>query len=267
MESISPRNLTAQLAYRARGNPPVTTPASSVGNYYPGLELDLRNLWRRVFAGIQLHEAVALVLAADDDAPEEVRALVGEILLSVDGHPVWVEMTGPRTPGGADESLGNWSLEWSNALADVVQKAGQEVRCTFTKGEDGQQDVSLTVRKVFEESGHDGGDDTRTAVLSRELAQPGELTQSLCSPWQNDFIGCGCYYWAASRPDYVNVEADEGDGSRGHNWLQRDRTATTPKFYTLRQADLLQHAHIIAGWEDKLRFVLEGKDVDDHDGD
>ncbi|MGY3679486.1 hypothetical protein [Streptomyces sp. TE33382] len=267
MEPIAPRNLTAQLAYRARGNPPGTTPASSVGNFYPGLELDLRNLWRRLFAGIQLHEAVALVLAADDDAPEEVRGLVGEILLAVDGHPIWIELAGPRAPGGASESLGNWSLEWSNALADVAQKAGQEVRCTFTKGDDDQQEVSLTVQKIFEDAGPEGGEDARTAMLSRRLAQPGELTQSLCSPWQNDFVGCGCYYWAASRPDYVNVEADEADGSRGHNWLQRDRTPTTPKAYTLRQSDLLQHEDIIASWEDKLSFVLEGKDNDERDGD
>lgn len=261
MEPIAPRNLTAQLAHRARGNPPGTTPASSVGNFYPGLELDLRNLWRRVFAGIQLHEAVALVLAVDDDAPEEVRGLVGEILLAVDGHPIWIEVTGPRSPGGAGESLGNWSLEWSNALADIAQKAGKEVRCTFSKGDGDQQEVSLRVRKIFEESGAEDGADGRTAVLSSELAQPGELTQSLCSPWQNDFVGCGCYYWAASRPDYVNVEADGAGGSRGHNWLQRNRTPATPKVYTLRQADLLQHEDIIAGWEDKLTFVIEGKDT------
>jgi hypothetical protein len=259
MDSISPMNLTAQLAYRARGNPPGTGPESSVGNYYPGLELDLRNLWRRIFVGIELHEAVAVVLAVDDGAPDPVQGLAGEILLSVEGHPIWVEVTGPKVPAGPSEVLRGWSLEWSNALADIVQRAGQTVQCTFTKGDDAQQEVSLRVRQIFETSQNEGEADA-TAVLSRELARPGELTQSLCSPWQNDFVGCGCYYWAASRPDYVNVEpAGDGD-SRGHNWLQRNRTPATPKEYTLRSADLLQHEDIIASWEDKLRFVLGGQD-------
>lgn len=260
MKAISPTNLTAQLVHRARGNPPGTLPDSSVGNYYPGLELDLRNLWRRVFVGIQLHEAVALVLAADDDAPAQVRALVGEILLSVEGHPVWVDVSGPRSPGAGSEVLGQWSLEWSNALADIVPKAGKSVECVFTKGETEQQTVSLQVRPVFDAAGASDDAATDTAVLSRALADPGELTQSLCSPWQNDFIGCGCYYWAASRPDYVNVEPDAAQGSRGHNWLQRDRTAATPKTYTLRSRDLLQHLDIIKSWEDKLSFVLGGQD-------
>ena len=54
--------------------------------------------------------------------------------------------------------------------------------------------ADLTVRPLLDE-----------AVIAREAVEPGELTQSLCSPWQNDYRECGCYYWAASRPDYVNV--------------------------------------------------------------
>jgi hypothetical protein len=254
--SISPKNVTAQLMYRARGNSPGTMVSSSVGNYYPGLELDLRNLWRRMFVGIELHEGVAAVIAVDADAPDPVRVLLGEILLSVEGHPIWIEVVGPKTVGGATESLGNWSLEWSNALADIVPRAGSTVHCVFTQGDNGQQEINLEVRPVFETA---GGAATPTAQLSRELAAPGELTQSLCSPWQNDFVGCGCYYWAASRPDYVNVETN-GDASTGHNWLQRGRTGATPKVYTLRQANLLQHEDLIASWEDKLRFVLGGRD-------
>ena len=30
---------------------------------------------------------------------------------------------------------------------------------------------------------------------------PGELTQSLCSPWTHDFRDCACYYWASNHPD------------------------------------------------------------------
>jgi hypothetical protein len=255
---ISPLNLTAQLNYRPRGTPPGGLASSSVGNFYPGLEIDLRNLWRRLFVGIVLHEAVAVVMAAEDDASDEIKALVGEILLTVDGKPVWVEVTGPRTPGAAPETLGQFSLEWSNALADAVRKQGQTVLCRFSKGEDDTQEAALTVRPVFETAEVDGGDEA-TSLLSRELALAGELTQSLCSPWQNDFIGCGCYYWAASRPDYVNVEND-GGVDKGQNWLERGRDASTPIRYTLRPSDLLQHEDIIRSWEDKLTFVIKGRD-------
>jgi hypothetical protein len=251
VEGISPKNLTAQLDHRARGNPPGSLAGSSVGNYYPGLELDLRNLWRRIFVGIELHEAVALVVSVEEETPAELRSLLNEILISVDGRPIWIEVRGPRVPQGATEVLGNWSLEWSNALAELVLKGGSKVSCTLTRGEDDTQEVELDVRQVFEEE---------TSLLSSVLAQPGELTQSLCAPWQNDFIGCGCYYWAASRPDYVNVEPDDAGGSRGYNWLQRDRTPATPLEYTLRRNELLEHEDIIRSWEDKLKFVLGGRD-------
>src|SRR5215210_755027 len=115
MPSISARNVTAQLLHRARGNPPGASPASSVGNYYPGLEADLRNIWRRIFNGIELHEAVALVISVAGDAPDPVRALLGEILVSVDDEPIWIDLVGPKSPGGPTENIGNWSLEWSNA--------------------------------------------------------------------------------------------------------------------------------------------------------
>jgi hypothetical protein len=258
MSRISPLNVTAQMTYRPRGTPPGGLIGSAVGNYYPGLEIDLRNLWRRIFVGILLHEAVAVVVDVDDDAPDEVKALQDEVLVSVDGKPIWIDVKGPKTSGGPSVVLDQWSLEWSNALADAVQKAGTQLDCRFTKGENATQDVKLTVRKVFEPSETDAA--LSTALLSRELAQPGELTQSLCSPWQNDFVGCGCYYWAASRPDYINVERDAHGADRGQNWLERGRTASTPIRYTLRPSKLLTHEDLIKSWEDKLTFALKGRD-------
>ena len=59
-------------------------------------------------------------------------------------------------------------------------------------------------------------------LIAEDVATPGELTQSLCSPWQNDYRECGCYYWAASRPDYVNVEPTARGTSIGNNWMARD---------------------------------------------
>src|SRR6185436_17206003 len=100
------------------------------------------------------------------------------------------------------------------------------VRCDFTTARS-EEHVAVTddppnfasfefeVRPFFEPD---------TAVISEALAAPGELTQGLCSPWQNDYRECSCYYWASARPDYVNVEPTPSGASTGDNWMQKRRT-------------------------------------------
>jgi hypothetical protein len=272
-DPIQARNLSAQLQYRAAGNPPSTLPASAISNAFPGLEMDFRNVWKRVFVGIQLHESNNLVVAADDDAPPELRALVNAFrLVCAAGFPVTVEVTGPSYPGGPSVPLPDTTfgetrmpIEWSNALADVLHRhQGQAVECRFAALEDPAREVALalTVRPFFHESVV-GGEATRHAVIAREIAPPGVLSESLCSPWQNDYRECACFYWAASRPDYVNVEP-RGDGtSTGQNWMQKDRTASTPLIY---MADdwldpaLVSYVDLFRHWERSLRFVIGGKD-------
>jgi hypothetical protein len=258
MSKIAPKNLSAQLNHRAAGNPPSTVASSAVGNYYPGLELDFRNTWRRIFVGIELHEAMGMVVRVDDDAPPAIKALHKEVLISVDGKPVWTEVRGPKRVGGPVQMLDAWYLEWSNALADLAGRGGTKVPCLFTRGDAATTTVDLQVRHVFERVVIDGVV-TDLAVINHELAGPGELTQSLCSPWQNDFIGCACYYWAANRPDYINVEPDGDGGSRGQNWLEKHRKRDD-LFYTLEDDRLLKHEDIIKSWEVKLRFVIAGRD-------
>ena len=98
-----------------------------------------------------------------------------------------------------------------------------------------------------------------TAVISHELAQPGELTQGLCSPWQNDFRECSCYYWASARPDFVNVEPGPTGGSTGDNWLQKVRTgAYLPDDYV--DDRLLTYDDLFESWERWLRFQIGGRD-------
>jgi hypothetical protein len=98
------------------------------------------------------------------------------------------------------------------------------------------------------------------AVLARALAEPGELTQRLCSPWQNDYRECACYYWAASRPDYVNV-VPTGDGtSRGDMWLQTVRTGDyLPDDRT--DARLASYDDLFKEWERILQFQIGGRDA------
>ena len=109
-------------------------------------------------------------------------------------------------------------------------KQGQKVRCGFTLHKSDDEVLAdkkdpksllyreLEVRRFFAVA-YVAGQPTPQPVIARALADPGELTQGLCSPWQNDYRECACYYWAASRPDYVNV-ADTADGeTRGDNWM------------------------------------------------
>ena len=128
------------------------------------------------------------------------------------------------------------SRRWSgsNALARVLHRKGSPVRCDFSALPSKDQQLALIekdgvsqeknyvsfyceVRSFFQ------GD---TAVISKELADAGELTQGLCSPWQNDFRECSCDYWASARPDYVNVELTSSGLSAGDNWMQKHRTGS-----------------------------------------
>ncbi len=98
-----------------------------------------------------------------------------------------------------------------------------------------------------------------TAVISDELAKPGELTQGLCSPWQNDFRECSCYYWASARPDYVNVEPTVTGLSAGDNWMQKRRSGS---YVADDYADtrLMMYDDLFADWENLLKFQIGGRD-------
>src|SRR5436305_1670778 len=61
---------------------------------------------------------------------------------------------------------------------------------------------------------------------------PGELTQSLCSPWTHDFRDCGCFYWASNHPDIVlpplsTPVPDVPEINASVPWERADRTLTT----------------------------------------
>ncbi len=243
--TMQPANLAAQLHHRATGNPPSTLPDSAISNCFPGLEFDFRNVWRRLFIGIVLHEASGFVVSAD----AQHSALAGQFLLRVGDVRTQMPLT-DGSPGDAQTFI-----EWSNALADVVANRSDDepVLCTFGDDPDAPQNTQtaeLLVRRMFVHSDVAG---SSTAAIDEPIAPPGELTQSLCSPWQNDYQECGCFYWAASRPDYVNVEPAAGQSS-GSRWLA---ARTEPKTYDVPN---LTHEQLFQGWEALLRFVVGGRD-------
>jgi hypothetical protein len=266
-----PLNLAAQLTHRARGNPPNTLPHSAISNCFPGLEFDFRAIWRRIFVGIVIVENNNYVVQAEDP---QYQNLVGHRLLRIDGNDVVVSTTGPLIPGRSAVTIASGGgnpvafMEWSNSIARLLKKQGQKVKCEFTKDPttpevlvptDASQliSVDLEIRRIFAPSpaAAEG-----TAVLSEELIQPGELSQGLCSPWQNDYRECACYYWAASRPDYINVEPAGDGASRGDNWMQRRREG---EYVLDNRADsrLLNYDDLFTSWEKYLRFIVGGKDA------
>jgi hypothetical protein len=65
-DKLQARNRTARIArVRAAGNPVVTELESGVGNCFPGLEIDLRNLDRRFFPYLAVDVAAGEMRVAE----------------------------------------------------------------------------------------------------------------------------------------------------------------------------------------------------------
>jgi hypothetical protein len=267
--TIRASNLTAQIHHRGAGNPASVLPRSAISNCFPGLEFDFRNLWRRAFEGITLVENNNYVV----DADPKFQHLATRRLLRFAGLDVgtMVATSGPVMPNGSSGTLASTAnpnavsfMEWSNSFARIMHLQGQAVECEFTAYANATDEVlltpetetlkvSLTMRRFFEEE---------TATINTDMLQPGELTQGLCAPWQNDYRECACYYWAASRPDYVNVEPGQDGLSKGDMWFAKKRTGT---YIPDNRIDtrLWSYDDLFKSWQEDLQFVIRGKDADE----
>jgi hypothetical protein len=289
-KGLTPKNLSAQISYEARGNPISSRPVTSVANCCPGLEVDFRAVWRRLFRGIELREYDNLVVKVDKDVDALVKPPHGSKLKPSDlkdhrllrvvlpGGEQLLMMTQMWGPASSDiegkikltsstNPDGMAPVEWSNALARVLPHKGFRVRCDFSADRSLDQlglrddpeprnyvSFNFEVRPFFQDD---------TAVISNELAEAGELTQGLCSPWQNDYRECSCYYWASARPDYVNVELTTTGLSTGDNWMQKRRSGS---YVADDYADtrLIMYDDLFADWESLLKFEIGGRDQPDH---
>lgn len=259
---VKPRNLTARLAYKVPGNPDSTRLDGSVGNCFPGLEMDVRNLDRRFFPGLVFNAARVPL----DPFPEAPANTQGFHLVFVDyfydpmlpdnSPEEWVQTLLHAYSGAVGQKLsqGRWFLSW-------VEQAGK--RITF-RDDDGTPYDGLMIWRfirsletgadkpitiALERRNHEGIVDTERVVLHgfrrqyrtedgvfSDAYDPGELTESLCNPWSHDFRDCGCHYWPSNHPDVVMAEvppdtalpsgqADTPVAAETYlDWLRADKT-------------------------------------------
>ncbi|WP_196891903.1 hypothetical protein [Aureivirga marina] len=111
--------------------------------------------------------------------------------------------------------------------------------------------VELEVNKIFEGN---------SAAFTDTIIEPGDLTQGLCAPWQNDYRECACYYWAATRPDFVNVLPNSKGLSSGDTWMAKKRTGHyIPD--NIVNSQLLSYDDLFINWEGELNFIVKGFDA------
>ncbi len=297
---IFPRNLTAQAAYNVPGNPPSTRPESGVANCYPGLEYDHRNLDRRFFP------ALVVEYASQDDATDPNMTRRGARVVEVD-----LTDTEIVTPPAGQEALIRPLVARLRTLAAqlapdrlwFLASATQEgMTIEFADGQGVPLDGLIVWRLVrslrpgrmtltIQERGTAGDTppepvqlegwrrlytDPRTGVIDLAF-QPGELTQSLCSPWQHDFRDCSCTYWASNHPDIVFPPADPSEtllaggmpedpaGQLRIDWLRDpdfpELHATALPSQGANRPFQISYFQINHQWQD-LAVVLQGREVD-----
>jgi hypothetical protein len=271
-------DVVSQLHYKGLGNPFAVLPRTAISNCFPGLEMDFRNLWRRSFKDLTLLENNNYV----HEGKGKLKKLAGHRLVGLfynkTYHPISVLTSGPTFPDSGNSTLITTPnpnavsfMEWSNNLVEVLQLQGQTITGYFTKEkspievvftaeqlEEGQKDIierELTVNAIFNKN---------SAEFTDQIVEPGEFTQGLCAPWQNDYRECACYYWAASRPDYVNIEPGKDGLSTGDNWMTKERSG---EYIPDDRKDerFINYDDLFKNWEGELSFIVKGKDAFDSD--
>lgn len=259
-EKILARNLTARAAYAVAGNPASTRLESSVGNCFPGLEFDVRNLDRRFFPG--------LLFNYQGVPPNGVNGRQGARLVFIDtylepmldgsGDDGWVQDLIDAYGGDVGGALGSgvWYLHFLEQdgrrievyefvyYQNIVRRVAYEGETVWWLVRSLSPDRPLTIGLTQRD---DQGAPTgapiqlkgyrrryvNTAGTFDPVYRPGEITASLCSPWTHDFRDCTCHYWASNHPDVTLGPVAPGtaipDGSSTPveatsylDWLRRD---------------------------------------------
>ena len=280
---IFPRNLTARADHVVRGNPASSRTESGVDNCYPGLEFDQRNLDKAFFpgltfefhrsdgavvvdvgpgggpaqAGLQATDLPLFLWAVLGPVPAEASRDISVSLRDLGGLEAWRHVH-DLAPGRILVLVAPASSEsafpFSPGIDQQLRAIRDEGRSIVQRNDDGTLDLAVLVgerARYLDEVG----------VIDPEVYGPGELTRTLCAPWQYDFRDCGCFYWAATKPDLV-VSAD---GTVPYvNFQRRDRNeppeldvATNSRERRDKEMD---YAELIAGDWNALAVVIDDRE-------
>jgi hypothetical protein len=284
---LIPRNAPALRKSREKnpmphlvaGNSVSTRLESGIGNCFPGLECDLRNLERRFFPFLEMDmpdNEITLVRVDLDGAVAAKRkgditqeALNAYTTLAAGG--IWVV----ETMEGSFGPLGDLKL----TIADLNTPSTGARRhppdpWTAVRLLTEDTVVSLVLRRTHLQNRAEkvslSGKRARYLGEDGALAAmflPGELTQSLCSPWTHDFRDCACFYWASNHPDialppFPSKPTNDPEWYKAVPWERSDRTADKlPDPATFRDPTPveLRHYEINRRWQ-LLNFVIERRE-------
>jgi len=288
---LLPLNLPAKATQEIAGNPVISRLESAIANCFPGLEMDHRNLDRRFFRGL-VFDFIAL---ADPD-PDDIG--IGARLVSVNDSELDRDKDPKKFLADMDELKAALAAQKVIFLHSLQQPGSKVIRL---RREDRPVPLdglvvwrlirslqSKEVTIVLAERDPSGKIARKYPPLtaSRRIYQdqygalpdvyePGELSQSLCSPWQHDFRDCSCNYWASNHPDIVlpahpftlkELESDEPQADHSQTrvlWLRWDRSANVEARPTADRCRPLEmdYYEISSRWQE-LSIVLEGREIE-----
>jgi len=277
---IIPLNLPARARKEIAGNPATSRPESVVANCFPGLEIDHRNLDRRFFPGLivefvtgsQVSDGAKIigVNLADPDIPnstftkrlEKIQKALADgrklFLLSLKQGRIEIPLRDLKAPHAPLNGLVVWRLVRSLQPKLVTVTLGE--RKEERKG-DKIYALLRAPRRIYQKEN----------MIIPEAYPVGEMSQSLCSPWQHDFRDCACNYWASNHPDIVLGNDSEqlpqqppGVGSaepsaRNLIWLRSEQASLVAARETRQECRPFEmdHYEINRRWQE-LPIVIEG---------
>ena len=299
-QKLFPRNTTARAARVVRGNPVVSRPEDGVENCFPGLEFDQRNLDKVFFPGLvfEFHHGLgAFVRAVEPDLlPAALRPLAPSAA-DIEAGLFLFWLGGVRE--GDSPDLAGRGLA---ALSDLRRLGDLDVWRVVRDLEPGPVQLVLAPASRFGAGGAfeqtadrmvRAGQDrvlrdpagawqlglltgsrarflTEDGVLDPALLAAGDLTRSLCAPWQYDFADCGCFYWAANKPDMA-ASPSQPRRILAFQRLDRSRDAERRPIGDIGRWEQIRggtdpnatmdHADVIRQWED-LPFVVAETETD-----
>ena len=291
---LLPRNVAALRRFQdpaaapreVTGNPVMTRLESGIGNCFPGLECDLRNLERRFFPFLEVEidfsvaQGVMQVSAVDLSGVEDAASK---------GNLSAADAASYRTisqdlRNGANWVVGNIAGDFGpfrqqsfnpDALTGLSfgdQRLPPEPWAAVRTLVEGKPVTLALVRNPAPGTIMLTGARSRylddTGALAR-MFQPGELTQSLCSPWTHDFRDCACFYWASNHPDIAlpplpTPQPADGDPrwDLATPWERADRSVASPPVARQNGSQAvpeIAHHAINRDWQ-LLNFVLERRE-------